>query len=456
MFLKELLLPLCYLKTTGLACVVREHNSKCLSLRVILFCLTAGLAIFDGYTHWKVWLTIRESGLSHPLIRIPSQWTEAWLVFTCIGTGSACLYITNELSGVVAFYREYSGKTRADPCLPCKAVGLNFITRSEILTLLNISLEDLPLLVLSLMFAAAQYSCNHPTPSENLSILNFVFISSLASLLHVGWCVIRFLFYLVLRAYAQRCARAKSNNNTRQPTTTTKELVAESEGMRRKMKEKEVELAELENVDSKFQTRQLYALKCCKMKCCVVCHTVILMVVCSLTIVISTTAIVLAKDQDFLTETFFLDPSKQLGIYRTYPQEQILVNASTIINSKGIGVCLQEKFTNQPTDESTVSCSVVFVYNANEGQIHYNYDGGNEHNAYNCSGTLDICGTMPTSAEICEEFYKELFLGHHIEEGGVRRFKDTCLGVLILPDNGALLQRQETLPVNCTTPLPMT
>ena len=454
MFLKELLVTLCYLKTTGLACVVREHNSKCLSLRVILFCLTAGLTIFDGYTHWKVWLTIRESGLSHPLLRIPSQWTEAWLVFTCIGTGSACLYITNELSGVVAFYREYSGKTRADPCLPCKAVGLNFITRSEILTLLNISLEDLPLLVLSLLFAAAQYSCNHPTPSENLSILNVVFISSLASLLHVGWCVIRFLFYLVLRAYGQQCARTRS---TRQPTTTTKELVADSEEMRRKMKEKEVELAESENVDSKFQKRQLYAFKCCKMKCCVVCHTVILMVVCSLTIVISTTAIVLAKNQDFLKETFFLDPNKQLSIYRTYPQEQIVVNASTIINNKGIGVCLQETFTNQPiTNDSTVSCSTVFVYNANEGQIHYNYDGGNKHNVSNCSGTVDICGTIPESAELCKEFYKELFLGHHTEEGEVRRFKDTCLGVLILPDNGALLQRQETLPVNCATPLPMT
>lgn len=440
-----------YLKTKGLSCAIRQHNSKCLSLKSILFCLTFGLSVFDGYTHWKVWLTIRDSGLSHPLLRVPSQWTKAWLVFTCIGTGSASLYIINELSGLVAFYREYSAKRRADPCLPCKAVGFNFITRSEILTLLNISLEDLPLLVLSLLFAAAQYSCNHPTPSENLSILNVVFISSLASLLHAGWCMIRFLFYLVLRACSQRCGRVKSKN--KQPTATMKEgeEATDCEETRKKMKEKELEL---ERESTKFQKRQLYAPKCCKMKCCIICHTVALMVVCSLTIVISTAAIALAKNHNVLTENFFLDPSKRLSVYRAYPQEEIIVNVSTIISSKSIGVCLKENFNPQHelTNDSnnTVPCDIVFVYSLEEGQVHFNYKRRLEHNVSNSSTAL------LDSGDACSGYYEGLFLGHYSIKDGVRRFDETCLGVLILPENGALLRRQEDLPINCDTLLPVT
>ena len=196
------------------------------------------------------------------------------------------------------------------------------------------------------------------------------------------------------------------------------------------------------------------------MKCCIVCHTVILVVVCSLTIVISATAIALAKNQDILTKTFFLDPSKQLSVYRAFPREQIIVNASAIINSGTVGVCLQEEFNNaQPmkNNTNTISCNEVFVYNVKEGQIYFNYEEAKtekdegemaEHNLSNSSSTV------LESMEQCSKYYSELFLGYQTEGGEVKRFDETCLGVLILPGtNGALLQRQEDLPVNCNTSL---
>ena len=444
MIFTELLVTLGYLKTTGMACATCAHNSKCVALRVILFCLTLALRAFDCYTHWRVWLTIRDSGLEHPLLSIPTQWTKAWFAFTCIGTTSAGLYIVNEISGVIAFYREYRKKRVTDLCVPCSAVGFNYVTRVEILSLVNISLEDLPLLTLSLVFAAAQYSCNSPTPSDNRSLLNAVFYSSLASLLQVVWCLTRFLFHLLVRACNRCKMRSKPSRSSSRSGSKNEKEPEEGEEMKRKMKEKELEL---EETDSKVRRRQLYPTKCCRMKCCVVFHSVALLVVCGLTICISVTAITLTKHEGVLSETFF-DPDQQLSIYQTHPQQRLLLNVSNVIDSKNAGVCLREVF-HLPTNGSndTTLCDIIFRYK--NGRIHFNYI---EVIAENGSNSSTI---MQESMERCSEYYTGLFLGH-ITEDGVKRFEDSCVGTLVLPNNNALLERKEYLPVDCDTPLPMT
>ena len=426
MILNELLVTVAYINTTGLGCAARVHTPYCLMCRIILFLLSVCLRSLDNFYHWKVWLTIQESGLDHPLLRIPDAWTKAWFVFTCIGTALAILYIANELSGVISFYRQYKEKITDDiTCLPCNAGGLNYITRTEILTLISVTLEDLPLLTLSLLFAAAQYSCNQPTPRENLSVLNAVFITSLSSLLHVGWSLLRFLLHLFLRACSNYCrARTKS------PATADKT----TEDLKVKMKEKELEI-ELES-ERRTSPNHLYPEKCCKMKWCIVCHSLTLAIVCGLTITLSLTAIGLTQHQDTLTNSFPLDPSQQLSVYRSFPEEQPIANVSTIIDSS-MGICINEKFTDEKNN--TISCDVVLSYSESDGLIYFDYADSN----HNTSGTAN------TTVEKCAVYYEGMFLGHYAE-AGVRRFHETCLSVLILPDNDELLQEQETLIVNCS------
>ena len=442
MIFSEVLVTVGHIKATGLTiCGNCQHSSKLVMLRFILFSLTLGFSAFDCYTHWEVWLTLRASGLGHPLLSVPTHWTRTWLILTCIGTALTSVYIANELSGAIGFYREYRSKRWTDPCLPCIKMGLNFVTRVEIISLFKTSLEDLPLLVLSLIFAAAKYSCNHPTLSEDRNILNIVFFSSMASLLNTGWCFTRFLFRLVMRACNQRKVRAKPR---RRGKDNEREIEASSEQMRRKIKEMEVELDRVEP-DSRANRWQLYPTKWCKMRCCIIAHSIVLTIVYGFTICISVSAMVLAKHQGLISESFSLDLDQELRVYHTYPQENPLLNVSTIIDGKGNGVCLREVYEKS---NKTFLCEIFFLYDAENGQIQFNYDEYT-HNASNVSSTV------LQATDRCSQFYNELFLGYETSDG-VKNFDDTCVGVLILFDNDALLKRQEDLLLNCDTSQPMT
>lgn len=430
MILSDLIVTVAYLETAGLGCITRcTYTSHCLVCKIILFILSTALRSLDNFSHWQVWITIRESGLNHPLLKLPDTWTKAWLVFTCIGTGMAVIYIVNELSGVIGFYREYKKIAREDICLPCSAVGLNHITRIEILSLVNIIVEELPLLVLSLLFAAAQYTCNHPTPTENVPVLKVVFYSSLSSLLQIGWSLFRFIFHLLLRAYSN--CRAKTNLSD---TNKAKDLKA-------KMKAKELEMSPKKS-KSRISQRQLYPSKHRKVKWCITCHSITMLLVCGLTITISVTAIALTQNKDTLTNNFSFDPSQQLSVYRDYPQEYILINVSTIINSK-TAICLHEKFVNK--ENTTISCDVIFSYSNSEGVLYFNYAGSIQNTSSITTNT-----TMIDSTDKCGIYHEGLFLGYYTEEG-VRRFDETCLSVLILQSNDELLQKQDSLLVNSST-----
>lgn len=391
---------LAFSKVTGFGCATRVYSSHCLVWRILLLFVNLSLSTFDCYSDWHVWVTIREIGFNHPLLQIPTHWTRAWLVFISVGTATAGLYVLNELSGVLLFYHQYRNPDRdadkADLCRPCIARGCNYITRAEVIALVNITLEDLPLLVLSLVFAAVKYSCNHPTPEDNSAISSLVFVSSLASFLDVGWSLLRFIFRMGLRACSHHI-KTKVTKSRKWRSTT----------------------------------HQLYP-KHRKMKLCLTCHSITLMLVYGLTIGISVTAIALTQHRGALTGMFLVDSSQELSIYRSYPQEQLLINVSTIMDNEN-GVCLKEAFTLPDNSNQTLTCDLVFLHSQGEGKIFFNYDV----NTTNSTNSHD-------STHNCATYYEGMFLGHYTTEG-VRRFDETCLGVLILFDNDALLQRQEDL-----------
>lgn len=377
--------------------------------RIILFFICFCITAFDCYSDWHVWISVRETGYNHPLLKIPTQWTTSWFVFSTFGTVTALLYILNELSGVVFLYCKYTSFSgnpkKADICRPCTARGCNFITRAEVLALVNITSEDLPLLVLSLIFAAAQVSCSHPTPEDNSAILKLVFISSLASLLDVGFGSLRYLFRLSQRACNDR-----------------KKTICCSKEVRRSVRE-----------------NQLYP-KQHQMKWCLIFHSAALALIYGLTICVSVTAIAMTQHKDVLTGSLFVDPSQKLGIYRSYPHDQLLINVSTVIDHEN-GACLTEEFalsTNQ-----TLICDLAFIHKSEEGQIHFNYAQSN----YSKNATMhNPDSSEPTDK--CAVFYRRIFLGH-LSNGRVKRFDEVCLGVLILPDSNALLQREKNISTHC-------
>ena len=181
------------------AAFYKRDSKKCFLVRFALLCINLALSVFDCYTDFKVWRTLTNEGFQHPLLEFPPGWATAWLVFTVLGTITAFLVALNEVSLLWDYYKK-------DACRSCTGAGFNFVTRSEALTLINIIVEDLPLLVLTILYGATRYSCNHPTPSDGhkSSILIAVLLSSLASLADVGWTFLRGQFRIMVRCYRDR------------------------------------------------------------------------------------------------------------------------------------------------------------------------------------------------------------------------------------------------------------
>ena len=403
-------LLLTYFVSTGFGCAGRLYSPRCVILRIILVFLNLGLSAFDCYSDWQVWLTIREDGFGHPLLQLPTHWARAWLVFAALGSITAVLSVLNEASGILLFYRQYQNANedieKYDICKPCSAKGFNYITRAESLALTNICVEDLPLLILTLLFAAIQYSCNHPTPNDYSSIMKLVFVSSLASLLHVSWSLLRCLFRISLRACSHR-SQTKSGSRT--------------------------------ELETKITANELYP-RHHRMKSCITCHSITMVAVYGITIGISVTAIAMTQHQMVLTRRL-VDPSQELNVYRSHPQTQLLTNASSVIGNVS-GVCLKEEFSLP--DNQTITCDLTLLHSPEDSRIYFNFAVSDQF--WNVTASVGTNSSAPVLD--CSVFYENMFLGHNATSG-VRRFDETCLGVLIIPNNEATLQRQRQLPILC-------
>lgn len=459
-----------YLKTTGLGCAGCVQSSYCLIFKIILFFLSLALSSFDCYSDWSVWANIRKRTTNSQL---PLQWTQSWLVFSAIGTAITVLYIMNEVSGIVALYRQYKKREsvkKMDLCRPCVLVGCNYITRAEVLALMCVALEDLPLLILTIIFSAFQYKCNHLKPLENLPILKFVYISALASLLTIGWNLLRFLFYLALRLCSHHQMKHRRRPQDKSRCNQSKDLKdasysKELEARRTCNSAKELESKSscggsswIVSKDTKAKTKSTKNLQCAKeetnqlyplhqkMKWCLICHSVTALLVYGPTICISATAVALTRHQQSLANNFAADPTQYLGVYRSHPQEELLVNSSTIAEHESGILCLTDEFQVLGYGNNlTISCKITFAYSLNKGHIYFNYAG----NFLNASNSTQQLLNVTEQTEVCDDYYSGVFLGHYTT-GGVKRFDDTCPSLFTLHESSTtVLQRQRDLPVKC-------
>ena len=223
--------------------------------------------------------------------------------------------------------------------------------------------------------------------------------------MEVGWSILRFAFRLSQRT----CSKHTRTPTKAKPTIISKSVVV--------------------------APNELYP-KRHKMRFCIIGHSVTAILMYGLTFCISVTAIALTQNHGVLNGSFLVNPNQELNIYRSYPQEQQLIDVSSILNHER-GVCLTEEFIVPDDGNHTIGCNVALLYSSENGLIYFNYAETLNKTDTNIFNTTKF-------TQNCAAYYDSMFLGHYTT-AGVRRFDETCLSVLILADSKAVLQKHENL-----------
>ena len=210
-------------------------------IKTPIFLIATGLAVFDTYTDWKVVVAFREHVIDNPLIVHNPNWLRSWYFFTVVGTiltvvtllhdGINLVYsmflccsksccktkksqiVTKNVEESEISKGEGEGKTEVekegktevekekskdetitDPCRCCYRWGFNVVTRIETLSYLQLWFQNIPLLVISILYAATKVTCETPVrihEDELADILLHVGISAIAATLATTFRLIR-------------------------------------------------------------------------------------------------------------------------------------------------------------------------------------------------------------------------------------------------------------------------
>ena len=238
-------------------------------VRLILYLVSTGLGIFDTYTDWELVLQFQRNGFNHPLLRLDLHWLRAWYFFAILGTIFTIFSISNETIDI--FYslwlfswkylcrccrktnvkkkdnnnthndmfemkkrndtdNTWSSETEkekaekeqkveetdedvviTDACKCCYRCGWNFTTRAETVAKLSLWLQDVPMLVLAILYVFSQTSCKLPEARDVSGDLFNVGLSALASTAAIAFRLTR----SILRLCASIGLRIKSKKQVR-------------------------------------------------------------------------------------------------------------------------------------------------------------------------------------------------------------------------------------------------
>lgn len=129
-------------------------------VQVVLTFVSLGIGVFDSYTDWNVWVEFNRRGFV--LLQAPDIFVYTWLAFTIMGT---LLLVISLLIDIIAWG---SSGTVCYGGFENHHLGLNSLTWAEILSFLNIMLEDLPILTLTFTYVLLrQQFCAGFDPSED-------------------------------------------------------------------------------------------------------------------------------------------------------------------------------------------------------------------------------------------------------------------------------------------------
>ena len=161
---RDILLCCQELVCDGAGCTGEVAPQRCGKVVQIVFLVASFLfGAFDSFTDWNAWVSLRSDNFG--LVQFPEALIWAWLGFTIMGTVLFVVSLFNDLMDLLCMSTSKIGGLR----YKCYGIlGFNSLTRSEILAFLNTTFEDVPLLILTLIYVVIrQVICVGLDPSLN-------------------------------------------------------------------------------------------------------------------------------------------------------------------------------------------------------------------------------------------------------------------------------------------------
>lgn len=167
-------------------------------VQAVLMFISLGIAIFDSYTDWNVWVGLNNHGFG--LLQAPNYLLYAWLAFTIMGTLLTVISFSIDVIDLV------SGRNM---CCKC---GFNSLTCAEVLSFFNLVLEDLPILALTCAYVLfRQLFCAgfDPSITADLYLIEYrdLYISGVITCAAIIYRTVR-SFYRVCYSYGCCCCKA--------------------------------------------------------------------------------------------------------------------------------------------------------------------------------------------------------------------------------------------------------
>ena len=144
-------------------------RTKC---RVILLIVYIFIAGFDSISDLIAWGSFLKVGFGHPLLPTPVLWSVMWGLFAVAGLLVAMVSTCHEVMKMFHLKGSF-----------CKS-------HVELMPLVGLLLEDVPMLVLVFLYGLSQYTCSSPAITESSDALVPILISSIATALATSWRLI--------------------------------------------------------------------------------------------------------------------------------------------------------------------------------------------------------------------------------------------------------------------------
>ena len=345
--------------------------------RVILLCIYIYIAGFDSVSDLVAWGSFLKVGFGHPLLPIPPLWSAVWGLFAVSGLLLAMVSTSHEVMSIFHLKGSF-----------CKS-------HAEMMPLVGLLFEDIPMLVLALLYGLSQYTCSGRTITESSDALVPILISSIATALATFWRLI--LTLLKLR---------KNKDETRGGNGTETETATDTGGGNNSIQNGTQSLV--------VPGKQLCSLRCL-FRCCY--KTAIFIfgaTVCLFSImVVVIVTYLMRRENHYLIHR----PRDPLLIFTSRPSTRVLVNASTVIDNGSASVLYDNH------------CLVLFQYQPSQHRVVYNFAEVGTGNNSQC----DI-GRVAVG---CRGQFSNLFYGSYKFSGAngeVERLHEVCLAVhVILP-----------------------
>ena len=365
-------------QSTG--CFLDSYSPARRRCRVLMLCFYIYVAGFDSISDLVAWGAFLKNGFGHPLLPIPPLWSIMWGTFAITGLLLALASSSHEVMKIFHLKGNF--------CL----------SHAELMPLVGLLLEDIPMLVLTFLYGLSQYTCSTRSITESNDALVPILISSIATALATFWRLI-----LTLLKLRERDREGVS------PHHHTKDSL------------------NIQSTPRRHSCCLKHFLLCCYKTSLLLFGAAVFLL--SL-IVVGVVTYLMVQRNPYLIHR----PHDPLMILSSYPSQSALTNVSTVVENGRMEVL----YGNH--------CHILFQYMSSKHKIVYNFaDIG--------SGNGSHCNTGK-KATACLDKCTNLFYGSYKTSDGehVEKFHEMCLAsYVILPHISTRPEWKRDMEISCVT-----